>query len=103
VTLLAGRGVAQGGDGARPFTLLNAGPGIITAVEVSPAGLARHGASLIGRVALPPGSALHITPPRDTPCLADLRIRWSDGRSEERARLDLCQPQRVIRITSPTP
>jgi hypothetical protein len=103
VTALACPAAAQDGQGARPFTVFNAGPGIITAVEVSPAGQARHGASLIGRVALPAGSALHITPPRDTPCLADLRIHWSDGRTEERARLDLCQTQSVIRIATPTP
>jgi len=103
VTVLACPAAAQGDEGARPFTLFNAGPGIVAAVEISPAGQGRHGASLIGRVALPAGSALHITPPRGTPCLADLRIRWSDGRSEERAGLDLCRPQRAIRIAGPTP
>ncbi|MFN6956511.1 MAG: hypothetical protein ACK4PG_17110 [Acetobacteraceae bacterium] len=103
MSVLASSHAARGEDGARPFTLFNAGPGVVTAVEIAPAGQPHDGASLIGRVALPPGSALHITPPRGTPCLADLRIRWSDGRIEERARFDLCQPQRAIRVASPTP
>lgn len=83
--------------------LMNQGPGTIVAVEISPAGQARFGSSLIGRVELPPGNALHLTPPSGSACLNDLRIRWSDGRSEERAREDLCQAQRVLRVTSPPP
>lgn len=86
---------------AQPFTLTNLGPGIITAVALSPAGQGRFGASLIGRVELPPGQSLHLTPPRDTACLNDLRIGWADGRAEERAGEDLCQPHRVLRIASP--
>lgn len=88
---------------AQPFTLTNLGPGIITALALSPAGQGRFGASLIGRVELPPGQSLHLTPPRDTACLNDLRIGWADGRAEERAGEDLCQPHRVLRIASPTP
>lgn len=88
---------------AEPFTLINLGPGIITAVMLSPAGEGRFGDSLIGRVALPPGQSLHLTPPRGTACRADLRIRWADGRTEERAGEDLCRPHRVLRIASPPP
>lgn len=84
----------------RPFTLMNAGSAPVVAVELSPSGESRFGASLIGRVELPPGSALHLTPPAGTPCLADLRIRWGDGRVEQRPREDLCQAQqRFIRLT----
>ncbi|WP_198372037.1 hypothetical protein [Roseomonas rosulenta] len=78
--------------------LMNGGPVPVVAVEMSPSGRAQFGASLIGRVELPPGSTLHVTPPGGTPCLNDLRIRWSDGRVEDRAREDLCQPQRIIRL-----
>ncbi|MBR0672199.1 hypothetical protein [Neoroseomonas soli] len=81
--------------------LMNLGPADIIAVEMSPAGEAQYGASLIGRVELPPGNALHITPPSRNPCMNDLRIRWSDGRTEERAREDFCQPQRVLRLSTP--
>jgi hypothetical protein len=88
----------------RPFMLMNLGPAIVTAVESSAAGQGRFGVSLIGRVELPPGNALHVTPPAGQGCLADLRIRFSDGRVEDRARLDLCQPgQRVLRVPSPPP
>ncbi|MEO3473235.1 hypothetical protein AAFN86_15300 [Roseomonas sp. CAU 1739] len=82
---------------------MNLGPGTIVALELSPAGQARFGPSLIGRVELPPGNALHVTPPNGSSCLNDLRIRWLDGRAEERAREDLCQAQRVLRLTSPSP
>jgi len=83
--------------------LLNQGPATIVAVELSPAGQGQYGASLIGRVELPPGNALHITPPSRSVCLNDLRIRWDNGRSQELGREDLCQPQRVLRLTSPSP
>jgi hypothetical protein len=81
--------------------LMNDGPGTILAVEISPAGEQRFGASLLGRVELPPGNALHLTPPRGTPCRCDLRIRWSDGREERRAAEDLCQPRRLLRLSTP--
>lgn len=78
---------------------MNLGPAAVTAVELSAAGTAAFGPSLIGRVELPPGHALHLTPPAAHGCLADLRIRFADGRVEDRARLDLCQPgQRVLRV-----
>ncbi|MBW6401273.1 hypothetical protein KPL78_25670 [Roseomonas sp. HJA6] len=83
--------------------LLNLGPGTIVAVELSAAGQGQYSASLIGRVELPPGNALHITPPSHSACVNDLRIRWADGRSQELGREDLCQPQRVLRLTSPSP
>jgi hypothetical protein len=83
--------------------MMNLGPAILVAVEISPAGQARFGQSLIGRVELPPGNALYITPPNGSACLSDLRIRWSDGRAEERAGEDLCRAQRVLRVTTPTP
>lgn len=83
--------------------LMNQGPATIVALELSPAGQSRFGPSLIGRVELPPGNALHVTPPSGSACLNDLRIRWSDGRAEERAREDLCQAQRVLRLTTPSP
>lgn len=87
----------------RTFNVMNQGPGTIVALELSPVGQARFGPSLIGRVELPPGNALHVTPPSGAGCLNDLRIRWLDGRAEERAREDLCQAQRVLRLTSPSP
>jgi hypothetical protein len=83
--------------------VMNLGPAVIVALEVSAAGQGQYGPSLIGRVELPPGNALHVTPPARGGCLNDLRIRFSDGRIEERAREDLCQPQRVLRISSPSP
>jgi hypothetical protein len=85
----------------RSFMLTNGGSAVVVAVEMSPGGQARFGPSLIGRVELPPGHALHLTPPPGSPCVNDLRIRWSDGRVEDRAREDLCQPQRVIRLAPP--
>jgi len=88
---------------ARTFMLMNQGPGTVTALELSPAGQGQFSASLIGRVELPPGNALHVTPPAGSGCLNDLRIRWSDGRAEERPREDLCQAQRILRLTTPPP
>lgn len=88
---------------ARTFMLMNQGPGTVVALELSPAGQGRFSASLIGRVELPPGNALHVTPPAGSGCLNDLRIRWSDGRAEERLREDLCQAQRILRLTTPPP
>jgi hypothetical protein len=99
--LCAAPAAAQQEARPRTFILLNTGPAIVLAVELSPAGQAQFGASLIGRVELPPGNALHLTPPARSPCLNDLRIRWSDGHVEERAREDLCQPRRMIRLTTP--
>jgi len=81
--------------------MLNLGPADIVAVEISPAGEGHYGPSLIGRVELPPGNALHITPPSRSPCLNDLRVRWSTGRAEDRAAEDLCRSQRVLRLTTP--
>lgn len=101
--LAAAPALAQQGPRPRPFVLMNQGPGTIVGVEASPAGQGQYGANLIGRVELPPGNALHITPPSGSACLSDLRIRWSDGRNEDRPREDLCQPQRVLRLTSPSP
>ncbi|HWT08582.1 MAG TPA: hypothetical protein VN329_05420, partial [Roseomonas sp.] len=57
-----------------------------------------NSAAIAASTALPPGNALHLTPPSGSACLNDLRIRWADGRSEERAREDLCQAQRVLRV-----
>lgn len=81
--------------------LMNQGPGTIVAVEISPAGEARFGPSLLGRVELPAGNALHLTPPREMPCRCDLRIRWSGGVVESRAGEDLCSPQRLISLSTP--
>jgi hypothetical protein len=99
--LLAAPAAAQRDARPTTFMLVNMGPATVLAVEMSPAGQAQFSASLIGRVELPPGNALHLTPPGGSPCLNDLRIRWSDGHVEERAREDLCQPQRMIRLTTP--
>jgi len=81
--------------------LMNQGPGTIVAVELSPAGNQRFGSSLLGRVELPAGNALHLTPPRDMPCRCDLRIRWSNGAVESRGGEDLCRAQRVITLSTP--
>ncbi len=72
-------------------------------VEMSAAGRGRYGASLIGRVELPPGNALHITPPSGAPCVNDLRIRWSDGHAHALVQQDLCRPQQVLRLATPSP
>jgi hypothetical protein len=80
--------------------LMNVGPEAVVGVEISAAGQGQYGPSLIGRIALPAGSALHLTPPSRLDCLADLRIRFADGRVEEHAREDLCQAQRVLRVPS---
>ncbi|MBR0652559.1 hypothetical protein GXW78_23080 [Roseomonas terrae] len=95
--------MAQQSQRPRAFTLMNLGPAIIVGVELSPAAESRFGPSLIGRVELPPGNALHITPPSGAPCVNDLRIRWSDGSAQERAREDLCQPRRVLNVSTPSP
>ena len=83
-----------------PFMLMNLGPAPVVGVELSPTGEQRYGPSLLGRVELPAGSALHLTPPSRFDCVADLRIRFADGRVEERPREDLCQAQRVLRVPS---
>ena len=83
--------------------LMNQGPATIVALELSAAGQGQFGPSLIGRVELPPGNALHVTPPSGSGCLNDLRIRWSDGRAEDRPQEDLCRAQRVLRLTTPSP
>ncbi|MBR0660758.1 hypothetical protein [Neoroseomonas oryzicola] len=83
-----------------PFMLMNLGPEAVVGVELSPAGEQRYGPSLIGRIELPAGSALHLTPPARFDCIADLRVRFADGRVEEHAREDLCQAQRVLRVPS---
>ena len=64
--------------------VMNQGPAAIVGLELSAVGQRQFGSSLIGRVELPPGNALHVTPPSGSGCLSDLRIRWSDGRAEER-------------------
>lgn len=94
---------AQADVRPRSFTLANAGPGTILAVELSAAGEDRFGTSLIGRVELPAGQSLHITLPARGPCRGDLRIRWDNGRVEDRAGEDLCQPSRILRLTTPAP
>ncbi len=80
--------------------LMNLGPEAVVGVELSAAGQRRFGPSLIGRVELPAGNALHLTPPARLDCLADLRIRFADGRIEEHAGEDLCQAQRILRVPS---
>lgn len=85
----------------RAFMVMNQGPGTVVALELSPAGQARFGPSLIGRVELPPGNGLHVTPPAGSTCLSDLRIRWLDGRAEERARADICQARTMLRVGAP--
>lgn len=95
--------MAQQNARPRTFMMMNQGPGTVVALELSPAGQARFGPSLIGRVELPPGNALHVTPPAGSGCLNDLRIRWSDGHAEERVREDLCQARYMLRLTSPSP
>lgn len=94
---------AQADVRPRSFTLANAGPGTILAVELSAAGEDRFGPSLIGRVELPAGQSLHITLPARGPCRGDLRIRWDNGRVEDRAGEDLCQASRMLRLTTPAP
>jgi hypothetical protein len=94
---------AQADARPRSFTLSNGGPGTILAVELSAAGEDRFGPSLIGRVELPAGQALHITLPARAPCLGDLRIRWDTGRLEERAGEDLCRSPRMLRLSTPAP
>ena len=103
MNLLAAPALAQQEGRPHTFMLMNQGPATIVGLELSPAGQGRFGPSLIGRVELPPGNALHVTPPSGTSCLNDLRIRWSDGRAEERPDEDLCQAQRVLRLTTPSP
>lgn len=83
---------------ARPFMLMNAGPGIVVSVELSAVGQGRYGPSLIGRIELPAGNALHLTPPSRSDCLADVRIRFADGRVEERPSEDFCQAPHVLRV-----
>ena len=63
-------------------------------------GIAFSPAPGTARIELPAGSALHLTPPARFDCLADLRVRFADGRVEEHAREDLCQAQRVLRVPS---
>ncbi|MBP0466309.1 hypothetical protein J5Y09_20445 [Roseomonas sp. PWR1] len=94
---------AQADARARSFTLVNAGPATILAVEVSPSGRGQFGPSLIGRVELPPGNALHITMPARAACRGDLRILWDGGRVEQRADEDFCQGPRVLRLSTPQP
>lgn len=84
----------------RPFMLMNLGPAAVVSVELSAAGRGQYGASLIGRIELPAGSALHLTPPSRMDCRADLRIRFEDGRTDERAGEDLCRTQHIIRVSS---
>ncbi len=95
--------MAQQDQRPHPFMVMNQGPATIVGLELSSVGQGQFGHSLIGRVELPPGNALHVTPPSGSGCLSDLRIRWSDGRAEERPREDLCQAQRVLRLTTPSP
>lgn len=98
---LAGPAIAQQDPRPRAFMLMNDGPDTVVALELSPAGQQRFGGSLLGRVELPPGNALHVTPPAGHGCLNDIRLRWSDGRAQDHANQDLCQPQRVLRFASP--
>jgi hypothetical protein len=100
LVLFAAPAVAQD-QRPRPFMLMNGGADAVVALEISPSGEARFGTSMLGRIELPPGNALHLTPPAGAPCLNDLRIRWANGRVEERARQDLCQPRQFIRLTPP--
>ncbi len=85
----------------RPFMLMNLGPATVVGVEISAAGQGQYGHSLIGRVELPAGSALHLTPPSRLDCRADLRVRFDDGRVEDHPGEDLCQPHRLVRVPSP--
>jgi hypothetical protein len=64
------------------------------------AAAALYGPALIGRVELPAGSALHLTPPARMECRADLRIRFEDGRTDERAGEDFCRTQHIIRVSA---
>lgn len=87
----------------RPFMLMNLGPAAVVAVEIAAAGGGTFGSSLIGRIALPAGNALHLTPPAGSACRSDVRVRFEDGRIAEYPGEDLCQAQRVLRVAPPAP
>jgi len=80
--------------------LLNQGPDTVVSVQCAPSTEQRWGANMIGRVQLPAGNSLHITPRERTTCRFDLRIVWAGGHEEERRGEDLCQPNRVYRVSS---
>jgi len=84
------------------FHVVNAGREPIVAVSASPVTDTSWGPNLIGRVYIPPGSSLAITPRERNTCLFDLRISWADGRHEERRRENFCGASRTYRVDGST-
>lgn len=80
------------------FLVFNTGREPIVSVQASPVTDQNWGVNLIGRVQIPPGSALAITPRERTTCLFDLRVTWADGRQVERRQENFCGMSRVYRL-----
>lgn len=94
-TTAAPSAVAQG---SLRFTVVNAGREPIVSVQASPVTDQGWGANLIGRVQIPAGSALAVTPRERNTCLFDLRVTWADGRQVERRRENFCGTSRIYRL-----
>lgn len=79
------------------FTVINVGREPIVGVHASPVTDTNWGSNLLGRIHIPPGSTIAVSPRERDTCLFDLRIVWNDGREEERRRENFCGQNRVYR------
>lgn len=86
------------GQTAQRFLVFNTGQSPIVSVQASPVTDQNWGTNLIGRVNIPTGSALAITPRDRGTCLFDMRVVWADGRQVERRRENFCGLSRVFRL-----
>lgn len=84
------------------FLVVNAGQQTITGVQASPVTDSNWGENLIGRVYIPAGATLAVTPRERDTCLFDLRITWADGRRDERRRENFCGQNRTFRVDGST-
>jgi len=99
--LLPGIALAQNPPPGR-FLVVNAGSQMITLVQASPVTDSNWGENLIGRIYIPPGATLAVSPRERDTCLFDLRITWADGRRDERRRENFCGQNRIFRVDGST-
>lgn len=79
---------AQSGDAS--FTLVNRGQTAVRELFVTPAGDANWGRNRLERGPLTPGARFQIQRRRDGNCVFDVRVVFTDGRTEDRRNLNTC-------------
>ncbi|MCK8787876.1 hypothetical protein M0638_26330 [Roseomonas sp. NAR14] len=84
--------VAQsaGSDNRPAFVLVNRSSEVIARIQASPSTDNDWGTDLLGRLALPAGSSVVVTFPRNSVCEQDVRVTYLNNMAETRMRVNAC-------------